>query len=77
VDSSIDDVGAGLAFFAVVTASFAANGASSQPCDEACLNQLVDTYLSALIAHDAARLPTTKDVRYAENTVAVPMKEGQ
>lgn len=50
--------------------------AAAQPCDEACLEKLVDTYLAALVAHDAGRLPMTKDVRYTENTIAIPVSEG-
>ena len=65
-----------LALAAVATAQFPAANAAGQPCDEACLNQLVDTYLTALVAHDASRMPTTKDVRYTENTIAIPMTEG-
>jgi hypothetical protein len=50
--------------------------AAGQPCDEACLDKLVDSYLTALVAHDASRMPTTTEVRYTENTIALPMKEG-
>ncbi|MEJ0038104.1 MAG: hypothetical protein WDO68_18835 [Gammaproteobacteria bacterium] len=65
-----------LALAAVATAQFPAANAAGQPCDEACLNQLVDTYLTALVAHDASRIPATKEVRYTENTIALPMTEG-
>jgi hypothetical protein len=44
-------------------------------CDEACLGKTVDTYLAALLAHDASKLPTTPDVRFTENTIALPMNE--
>jgi hypothetical protein len=54
----------------------AAASAAGQPCDEACLNQMVDTYLAALVAHDAGRLPTTKTIRFTENTIALPLNEG-
>ena len=52
-----------LALAVAATAEFRAANAAAQPCDEACLNQLVDTYLAALVAHDATRMPLTKGAR--------------
>jgi hypothetical protein len=45
------------------------------PCDRACLNKLVDTYLAAVVAHDPARVPIAPDARFVENTK--PMKPGE
>src|SRR5690242_13159288 len=44
-------------------------------CDESCLKGYIDQYLAALAAHDPARLPTAKDVRFTENGVAIPLGE--
>jgi hypothetical protein len=43
-------------------------------CDYACLSGYLDQYLSALVAHDPARLPLSPHVRFTENTI--PMKLG-
>jgi hypothetical protein len=49
-------------------------GASATPaCDRQCLDGLVDRYLDALVAHDPSRIPTTSDVRFIENGVALPL----
>jgi hypothetical protein len=48
---------------------------AASACDETCLEKMVDTYLHALLAHDASKLPTTRDVRFTENTIALPMNE--
>ncbi len=61
------------ALIAVATLGPAAARAS---CNEQCLDALADTYLRALVAHDPSQLPTTKDVRFTENTVALPLGQG-
>lgn len=45
-------------------------------CDEHCLDALARTYLAALAAHDPSRLPTTRDVRFTENTIELPLGQG-
>jgi len=45
-------------------------------CDERCLDALARTYLAALAAHDASKLPTTRDVRFTENTIELPLGQG-
>jgi hypothetical protein len=44
-------------------------------CDEACLKSVMDGYLSALQAHDAARLKVAPNVRFTENGVVIPLGE--
>lgn len=48
----------------------AAQGGSgvSPPCDRACMAGFVDRYLAALVRHDPAGLPLSRDVRFTENT---------
>ena len=45
------------------------------PCDRDCLTAMVDSYLTALVAHDPAAVPFASNVRYVEN--AEPMSPGQ
>lgn len=45
-------------------------------CDRACLEGFVNLYLEALVAHDPARLPLTKDARYTENGVELKLGDG-
>ena len=45
-------------------------------CNRACLENLVDQYLTALVAHDPKRLPLSKDVMYTENNQIVEVGDG-
>ena len=45
-------------------------------CDRACLDQMVDTYVAALVAHDASKVPFASDVKLVENTVLIKPGEG-
>lgn len=38
------------------------------PCDRACMIELVDRYLAALVRHDPSGLPLNRDVKFIENT---------
>jgi len=49
---------------------------SSTDCDRACLEGFVKLYLQALVAHDPARLPLTKDARYTENGITLALGDG-
>jgi hypothetical protein len=49
--------------------------ANAAKCDRACLDKTVDTYIAALLAHDASQVALAKDVKFVENTV--PMKPGE
>jgi len=55
-------------------------GASTGPipldCDRACLENLVDQFLAALIAHDPGRLPLSEDVMYTENNQRLEVGDG-
>jgi hypothetical protein len=67
-----------IAFFAA-WALLAAGSAAAQSgrCDRACLEGMVATYMSALMAHDPAKLPVAAGVRYAENDQVVPLGKGE
>jgi hypothetical protein len=45
-------------------------------CNRACLENLVDQYLTALAARDPTRLPLSKDVMYTENDQVVAVGDG-
>jgi hypothetical protein len=64
-----------------ITGSFspkadASTGTIPLNCNRACLENVVDQYLTALVAHDPKRLPLSKDVRYTENDQAVEIGDG-
>ena len=40
------------------------------------IENLVDQYLSALVAHDSKRLPLSKDVKYTENSQVIDLGDG-
>ncbi len=45
-------------------------------CNRACLENLVDRYLAAVLAHDPKRLPLSADVKYTENDQALDVGDG-
>jgi hypothetical protein len=73
---------AGLLLIIVMTASCnTENNAQATmepktPCDRACLEGLVDQYLTALLAHDASQLPLAENSRYTENGQDLEMNDG-
>ncbi len=48
---------------------------SSEPCDRACLEGLVEQYLDAAIAHDPSLLPLAENVKFTENGVQLPLPD--
>lgn len=63
-----------------VMASFGFNTAmaAGPGCDRdrACLAGVMNTYLQALLKHDASALPTTRNVKYTENGVRITLGDG-
>jgi hypothetical protein len=45
-------------------------------CNRACLENVVEQYLTALVAHDPKRLPLSKDVKYTENAQVMELGDG-
>lgn len=64
----------GLVAAAVV--GHASTGSIPLNCNRACLENLVDQYLAALVAHDPKRLPLSKDVMYTENDQLIEIGDG-
>ena len=53
-----------------------ATAADSKSCDQACLTGVVDTYMTAMLAHDPAKAKLAKGARYTENGVELPLPDG-
>lgn len=53
-------------------------GPTSAPdvCDRACLNELLDRYLEAVVAHDPSRAPLVTGFRQTENAINVAPGQG-
>jgi hypothetical protein len=45
-------------------------------CNRSCLENVVEQYLAALVAHDPKRLPLSKDVMYTENAQVMDVGDG-
>jgi hypothetical protein len=45
-------------------------------CDRACLEAIADSYIAAMVAHDASKATFAPGVRFTENTIALPLTEG-
>jgi hypothetical protein len=48
-------------------------GATPPACDRACLKGFMTAYLNAVVAHDPGKLPMTRNIRFTENGIAVPV----
>ena len=55
---------------------YASTGPIPLNCDRACLENVLNQYLSALVAHDPAGLPLSKDVMYTENAQRLEIGDG-
>jgi hypothetical protein len=69
-------VAAGIALSASYGSAAFAQRTPPGLCERACLTNLVDAYLAAVVAHDPARVPLAADARFVENAVAIPVGEG-
>jgi len=74
---------AGVAFVAgtVLVASFisrvdASTGPIPLNCNRPCLENLVNQYLAAVVAHDPKKMPFSADVKYTENYQVLQMGDG-
>src|SRR5580765_6079044 len=67
----------GPALAALVPVSFlVAAAAQAAACDRACLRNLADSYVAALVAHDPSRVPLARDVKMVENLQRIRPGEG-
>jgi hypothetical protein len=65
-----------LPLLGVAALASASAGADSKDCDQACLTGIVDTYMTAMLAHDPAKAMLAKGARYTENGVELPLPDG-
>ncbi len=75
-----------IVFFALAVLLFAfvsgsLNRANAAPakagdCDRACLNDMADKFLAAVVAHDPSKLPHSANVKYTENNVQLQLGDG-
>jgi hypothetical protein len=60
----------------VLALSTSAASAAQPACNRECLAEVMNAYLQALVKHDAASLPTTRNVKYTENGVRITIGDG-
>jgi len=65
-----------VAVVSLILTAHASTGPIPLNCNRACLENLVDQYLTALVAHDPKRLPLSKDVMYTENDQVIEIGDG-
>jgi len=53
-----------------------AAGPAPDNCDRQCLNQFVDQYLDAVVAHDPSKLAVTKNVKFTEDGQRLELGDG-
>lgn len=61
---------------AVLALATSVAGAAEPACNRECLAGVMNAYLQALVKHDAASLPVTRNVKYTENGVRITMGDG-
>jgi len=61
---------------AVILLAACANGQTRGGCDRGCLENFIDQYLDAAVAHDASRLSLAKNAKYTENGQHLEMNDG-
>jgi hypothetical protein len=54
----------------------ASTGPIPLKCERACLEDVMNQYLAAVVAHDPKRAPLSKDVKYTENAQVVEVGDG-
>ena len=64
------------AIAAVLALTAGAAEAADADCNRECLAGVMSAYLQALMKHDPASLPTTRNVKYTENGVRITLGDG-
>jgi hypothetical protein len=60
----------------LVAATASAQSGNSGTCNRACLEDMVNQYLAAMVSHDASKAPIAKDFIFTENAIKLPPTEG-
>lgn len=66
----------GAAVVAALVLNLSTASAAEVSCNRECLAGFMTTYLTALVKHDPASLPTTRNVKYTENGVRLTLGDG-
>jgi hypothetical protein len=66
----------GAAAIAALYMSLSTASAADAGCNRECLAGFMTTYLTALVKHDAASLPATRNIKYTENGVRLTLGDG-
>src|SRR5580704_16988238 len=53
-----------------------AAGPDASPCDRACLHDIAEAYLAAMLAHAPKQAPLALNARYTENGADLPLPDG-
>ena len=61
--------------FCAAAPALAGTGQSS-PCDRACLQNIADAYVAALVAHDPSKAPMAPEARFTEQTKVLNVGDG-
>src|SRR2546423_13952522 len=67
---------AGIAVMVIAILAHAATGPIPLNCNRACLENVLNQYLDAVVAHDPKRLPLSADVKYTENDQLIDIGDG-
>ncbi len=67
---------AALIFTAGIMAAQDKQEKKPSPCNRACLENTVNLYLAAMVAHNASKAPFAKNLRFTEDAVKLPPTEG-
>ena len=51
-------------------------GAQAASCDRACLTNMVDQYIAAVVKHDPSGVPFAPGLKYTENAAAIHIGDG-
>ncbi|MBZ5677738.1 MAG: hypothetical protein LAP61_26125 [Acidobacteriia bacterium] len=60
----------------LVLAAMTTVSAQAADCDRACLKGMITKYVDAMVAHDPARLPLAKSVRFTEDSQELKLSDG-
>ena len=75
--AGVASLGAIVMFTGVIAPAVdAATGPIPLNCNRACLEGVLNQYLTALVAHDPSKLPLSKDVMYTENYQKIDLGDG-
>ena len=64
------------AFLLIAFTGLSAAGCAQSTCDRSCLNELMDSYLAALVAGDPDAVPLADDIAFVENLTRINPGEG-